>query len=76
MSDQISDPNATQAASSDDRRLARKRRLMFAGLVAAVAIATAGVTALLINMFTRKQEARQPFVRVVDVNKTTTDPEV
>jgi nitrite reductase (cytochrome c-552) len=27
-------------------------------------------------MFTRKQEARQTFVRVVDVNESTTDPAV
>jgi nitrite reductase (cytochrome c-552) len=49
-------------------------RVTFALIVLAVAGATAGVTALLVNMQTRKQEARQPFVRLVDVNETTTDP--
>jgi len=39
-----------------------------------VTLATAGVTALLVNMFTRKQEARIPFVRLVEVDELTTDP--
>jgi nitrite reductase (cytochrome c-552) len=54
----------------------RSNRLMFLGLVVAVAVAIAAVTALLVNMFTRKQEARQAFVRVVEVTETTTDPAV
>jgi nitrite reductase (cytochrome c-552) len=52
----------------------RPRVWTFAAVVIAVALATAGVTALLVNMFTRQQEARQPFVRVVDVSENTTDP--
>src|SRR6056297_3729656 len=45
-------------------------------LVFAVAlIATAGVTYVLITMFTHKQDAKQPFVRVVEVSEITTDPE-
>lgn len=45
-------------------------------LVFAVAVlATAGVTYVLITMFTHKQDARQPFVRVVEVDELTTDPE-
>jgi nitrite reductase (cytochrome c-552) len=47
---------------------------MFPALVLAIALATAAITALLVNMFTRKQEARQPFVRLVEVNETSTDP--
>lgn len=46
--------------------------LVFAGI--------AGVTvlllALLTNIFERKQEARQPFVRVVEVTEATDDPKV
>jgi nitrite reductase (cytochrome c-552) len=46
--------------------------LAFAGI--------AGVTvlllALLTNIFERKQEARQPFVRVVEVTEATSDPKV
>ncbi|HSR87686.1 MAG TPA: ammonia-forming cytochrome c nitrite reductase subunit c552 [Pontiella sp.] len=49
---------------------------LFVGLIAVVAIATAAVVALLTNIFERKAEARDPYVRVVDVTEDTTDPEV
>lgn len=39
-----------------------------------VGFATFGVVALLINIFERKQEARTPFVRLVEVNEVSTDP--
>lgn len=52
----------------------RRRKLTFAALVIAIALATAGMTALLVNIFQRQQEARMPFVRLVEVNETTTDP--
>ncbi len=44
-------------------------------LIAVVAVLTAGITALLINVGERKNEARTPFVRVVEVDEDTTDPE-
>jgi nitrite reductase (cytochrome c-552) len=43
-------------------------------LAVLVAAATAGVTALLLNVATRKSEARTPFVRLVEVDEDTTDP--
>ncbi|HEX5719714.1 MAG TPA: ammonia-forming cytochrome c nitrite reductase subunit c552, partial [Thermoanaerobaculia bacterium] len=46
-------------------------------LVAAVAAAAAaGLTALLVNIFEHKQEARNPFYRVVEIDDETTDPAV
>jgi nitrite reductase (cytochrome c-552) len=42
--------------------------------IAAVAAATAVVTALLVNIFERKSEARNPWVRLVEVTEDTTDP--
>jgi len=42
--------------------------------VALAAIATIGVTALLINIFERKTEARNPFYRVVALDDNTSDP--
>lgn len=42
--------------------------------IAIVAVATAAVTALLVNIFERKSEARQPYVRLVEVTEDTTDP--
>ena len=41
-----------------------------------VMLVTAGTTALLVNIFERKQEARNPFFRVVEVNDTIDDPAV
>ncbi|QDT09734.1 ammonia-forming cytochrome c nitrite reductase subunit c552 [Planctomycetes bacterium K23_9] len=46
--------------------------LLLTGLVA---LATFGVVALLMNIFERKQEARTPFTRLVEVNEISTDPE-
>ena len=46
-------------------------------LVATVAVATVvtfGVVALLVSIFARKQEARTPFVRVTEVDETSTAP--
>jgi nitrite reductase (cytochrome c-552) len=48
---------------------------LIAILVAAVAV-SAGLTALLVNIFERKQEAKNPFFRVVDLDDSTVDPEV
>jgi nitrite reductase (cytochrome c-552) len=42
----------------------------------AAAIAAAAVTALLINIFERKQQARNPFYRVVELNDEIEDPAV
>ena len=40
-----------------------------AGITVAVAIGAAAVTALLVNVFERKSEARVPFVRLVEVGE-------
>ncbi|KAA5539415.1 ammonia-forming cytochrome c nitrite reductase subunit c552 [Roseiconus nitratireducens] len=40
-----------------------------------VALGTIGVVALLVSIFERKQEARVPFVQLVDVNEISADPE-
>jgi len=44
------------------------------GLALVVGAATAAVTALLMNIAQRKNEARTPFVRLVEVDENTTDP--
>lgn len=51
----------------------RSRRLLLA-VVALAAVATLAVTALLINIFERKQEAKNPFYRVLELNDTIDDP--
>ena len=46
-------------------------------IVAVVAaIAAGGIAALLINIFQRKTEGRNPFYRVVEINENTEDPAV
>ena len=43
-------------------------------VVVAILIAIASVTALLINIFERKSEAKNPYVRLVEVGEDDTDP--
>ncbi len=58
---------------SDSRRpgLVVLLALVFVGAV----VGTLGVTWVLMSMFEHKQEARQAFLRVADVNEISTDPE-
>lgn len=65
----------------DERSKAKGAR--FAGLrrflpliTIGTAAATAGVAALLVNIFEHKQEARNPFYRVVDLDDMTEDPAI
>ena len=53
-------------------------RVWLLGLLGLVGIAglTVLLLALLTNLFERKQEARQPFVRLVEVTEDTMDPKV
>lgn len=53
-----------------------RRRLSPLAVALVAAIAGAGVTALLVNVFTRQQEARTPFYRVVDLTDEVDDPAV
>ena len=52
----------------------KQRSLLFVVVLAAGA--AAGVTALLVNIFERQQEARNPFFRVVPLDDRTEDPAV
>jgi nitrite reductase (cytochrome c-552) len=56
------------------RRRFGARALALAAVAAAVV--TLAVVALLVNIFERKQEARNPFYRVVDLTDDTEDPAV
>jgi nitrite reductase (cytochrome c-552) len=58
---------------SGPRRLSRGNVLLIAALAGVTAVA---VTALLVNIFERKQEARNPFFRVVELTDETEDPAV
>ena len=59
--------------STDDRSRRTRTILLAAG---AAALAAAGSAALLVNILERKQEARNPFYRVVDLTDETVDPAV
>lgn len=66
-----------KAESAEPERTARKGRVRLVVISALVsAVATVGVAALLVNIFERKQEARNPFYRVVALDDTTEDPAV
>jgi nitrite reductase (cytochrome c-552) len=53
----------------------RNRRLLLISVIVS-AIAVIAVAALLVNIFTHKQEARNPYVRVVELNDQIDDPAV
>ena len=57
-------------------RDAARSAALYVLLILVVAAATAGVTALLLSVAERKQEARTPFVRLVEVDEDTTDPAI
>lgn len=59
-------------AEGNEKRKRGSFRL--AGLILLVAVATGLGLALLINIFQRKQEARNPFFRVVELTDDTVDP--
>lgn len=60
-----------------NERSGRKRRsLLFVGLITLAVGATILGLALLVNIFQRKQEARNPFFRVVELTDDTVDPGV
>ena len=63
--------------STEDQRSSRRglsRLFLLLSVVVVVAAATFGVTALLVSIFEHRQEARTPFVRLVEVNEVSTDP--
>ena len=52
----------------------RRRRRVALIIAAGAALATIVAVALLMNIFERKQEARNPFYRVVELTDDTEDP--
>ena len=55
---------------------ATRKRGAFPYVVVAIvaAVAAAGITALIVNIFQRKQEARNPFLKLVEVTENDVDP--
>ncbi len=65
-------------ANSETEQIRKTKRLTTILLVAVItsAVLAVAVVALLVNIMERKQEARNPFYRVVDLNDETVDPDV
>jgi nitrite reductase (cytochrome c-552) len=61
--------------ASTDSGGAINRRLLYSTMSLA-ALAAVAITALLVNIFEHKQEARNPFYRVVELNDTIEDPAI
>jgi nitrite reductase (cytochrome c-552) len=57
-------------------RYTRRRMIAFIGVAVVVAVAAGLVTALLVNIIQRKQEAKNPYLKLVEVDEGTTDPAV
>src|SRR3954464_74306 len=67
----------TEPAQPTPTQSPQKRPPIWGLIVAAVlsAVITFAIIALLTNIFERKQEAKNPYVRVVEVDNNTTDPQ-
>ena len=59
--------------NDSSRNLKKGKSLTF--LIISVAIISAGITALLVNIFEKKVESGVPYIRVVEVTESDTDPE-
>src|SRR5688572_7324130 len=59
---------------SHEPRRDRRRLLTWTALIVGAAAVVVGLAALLTNIIERKQEARNPFYRVVALTDSTTDP--
>ncbi len=66
--------NQSPIALSDAPPSRRRGVLAFVVVVLVVALLSAAVAALLVNIFQRKQEAKNPYVKFVEVTETTSDP--
>ncbi|MCL4202784.1 MAG: ammonia-forming cytochrome c nitrite reductase subunit c552 [Pirellulaceae bacterium] len=65
---------ASGSGAASERGGGFYRPIFLVALLLAVAVTTFGVTWLLVTIFEHRQEARAPFVRLVEVDETTTDP--
>lgn len=65
----------TERTEATNDPKSRPRVPKLAAIAAIAAVSGAGITALLVNVFEHKQEAKNPYVRFVQVTRDTTDPE-
>ncbi len=68
------DPQSPGTAATSSSARSGGRWVVLLGLLAVIAVATFGVAALLVSIFEHRQEARTPYVRLVEVTEVSTDP--
>ncbi len=67
----------TKDSAAENKGARRSKSLVFlGGIVALAAVVTFGLVGLLVSIFEHKQEARNPFFRVVELTDETEDPAV
>lgn len=69
-----SSSDAAEIASEIPHTRRVSQIVLWAALFAFVGLITFGVTALLVTIFEHRQEARDPFVRLMEVNEVSSDP--
>jgi nitrite reductase (cytochrome c-552) len=69
---EVNQPATTTTPAPSSIRPSQRRWLAL--LLVIVAAVTVGVTALLVTIFEHKQEARTPYIRLVEVSEVSTDP--
>ncbi len=74
MSQPVESPRLTTTEENPPRR--RSRTPLLVAAVVLTAFITFGITALLLNILDRQQEAEVPYARVAEVDITTVDPAV
>jgi hypothetical protein len=68
-----SNTTGTPTPPTPERR--RPSALLLLSVIVVTALATALIAALLTNIFVRKQEAKDPYLKFVNVDNNTTDAE-
>ena len=68
--------DAPSDSKASKRGVRTSHKVLIAAAVLAMALVTVGVAALLVNINQRQQEAHTPFFNVVELDETTTDPEI
>ena len=66
----------TETKHTDEKgaKSGRPKPTLVLALIGGFAVAAAVIAALLVNIFERKQEAKNPYLRFVDVGENSTDP--
>lgn len=72
----MSDDKTNVSVEAGKAKPRKRRWLRFWGVVALAIVATVFGLALLVNIFQRKQEARNPFFKVVELTDDTVDPAI